>query len=150
MSLAQPTLLLVLSAAVGCVFAPRMGLRSLLERSRPLTRLKRRAAVAIACGFTLAIVFTAADVFVFRPYLDSAARSALTPRGIASVLSALLYGGITEEIITRWGLLSLFAWLAWRVFERDRERASARVFYTAILLSAVLFALAHLPALTIR
>jgi Type II CAAX prenyl endopeptidase Rce1-like len=146
MSLAQPTLLLALGAAIGCVFAPRMGLRSLLERSRPLTRLKRTAAVAIACGLTLAIVFTAADAFVFRSHLDNATVSALTPRAIESVVSAVLYGGLTEEIITRWGLLSLFAWLGWRVFERNRERASARVFYTAIVLSAVLFALAHLPA----
>ena len=44
------------------------------------------------------------------------------------------------------GLVSLFAWLGWRVFQRDRARASPVVFVIAIILAALLFAAGHLPA----
>jgi hypothetical protein len=94
----------------------------------------------------LAILFTVADVFIFRAYFDDATVGLLQPGGIASVLSAILYGGITEEIITRWGVISLFAWLGWHAFQRNRDRPSAAVFYMAIVLAAFVFALAHLPA----
>src|SRR2546423_15288833 len=145
-TIVQPTLLLTLGVALGCIFAPRVGLVSLLERSRPLSRLLRCASIALACGLTLAILFTVADVFLFRDYLDESTVSALEQGGIASTLAAMLYGGVTEEIITRWGLVSLFAWLGWRVFQRTRPHASDAVFLAAILLAALAFALGHVPA----
>jgi hypothetical protein len=145
MTVVQPTLLLTLGVALGCIFAPRVGLVSLLERSRPLSRLRRCASIAIACGFTLAIVFTLADVFFFRNQLDESTVAALEQGGLESTLTAILYGGITEEIITRWGLVSFFAWLGWRVFQPKRTHVSDSIFVTAIVLAALVFALAQLP-----
>ncbi len=50
----------------------------------------------------------------------------------------LLYGGISEEIITRWGLVSLVAWAL--AAGRVPEPVSV-----AIVLAALIFALGHLP-----
>lgn len=146
MTLIQPTLLLALGIAIGCTLAPRLELVSLLDRTRPLNRLRRCAPMAIAWGLTLAALFTVADVFFFRVHLDESTVSILEQGGIASTLAAMLYGGITEEIITRWGLMSLFAWLGWRIFQRNRDRPPDSVFYAAIVLAAICFAVAHLPA----
>ena len=57
----------------------------------------------------------------------------------------LLYGGITEELLLRWGLMTLLAWAAWRLFQRGRGKPQARYFISAIIISAFLFGLGHLP-----
>ncbi len=62
------------------------------------------------------------------------------------LLTKLLYGGITEELLTRWGLVSLFVWLGWRLSGRP-ERPKHSIFWIAIAGSALLFALGHLPLL---
>lgn len=145
MTMWQPALMLLLGAGLGSIFAARGGFVSLLQRSRPLSRLRRCASIAIACGFTLAILFTLADVFFFRNHLDESSIAALEQGGIESTLTAVLYGGLTEEIIARWGLLSLFAWLGWRIFEPGRTRPSHTVVFAAVVLAAIAFATAHLP-----
>lgn len=49
----------------------------------------------------------------------------------------------------RWGVMSLVAWALWRLRHRSSAvatRPSHRVMWTAVGVSAVVFALAHLPA----
>lgn len=58
----------------------------------------------------------------------------------------LLYGGVTEEVLVRWGLMSLLVWALWRVFRRGAANPGAGLAWIAIALSAVVFGLAHLPA----
>lgn len=58
------------------------------------------------------------------------------------VATRLLYGGVTEEIIIRWGLLGLLLALALRA---GMPRAPAAAL--AVLLASAAFALLHLPAL---
>jgi membrane protease YdiL (CAAX protease family) len=49
----------------------------------------------------------------------------------------------------RWGMMSLFAWLAWRVARKAADRPPRPwIMWTAILLSAILFGLGHLPAVS--
>jgi hypothetical protein len=77
------------------------------------------------------------------------APAALTAAGneLAPPLAArLLYGGFTEELLMRWGLMSWLLWLAWRGFQRSEGRPRAAAVWGAILLTAVLFGVGHLPA----
>ncbi len=57
----------------------------------------------------------------------------------------LLYGGITEELLLRWGVMTLLVWLAWRVLQRGKGRPRTVWFVSAIIVSSVLFGLGHLP-----
>ncbi|MFC7177129.1 type II CAAX prenyl endopeptidase Rce1 family protein [Halosegnis marinus] len=57
----------------------------------------------------------------------------------------MLYGGITEELLLRWGVLSLVAYLLWRANGAEGD-LSAGVGWAAVLVSAVLFGVGHLPA----
>jgi membrane protease YdiL (CAAX protease family) len=60
----------------------------------------------------------------------------------------ILYGGFTEEILLRWGMMSFLVWLLAAIFERGRENDSpprSIFFVLAILISALLFGLGHLP-----
>jgi membrane protease YdiL (CAAX protease family) len=53
----------------------------------------------------------------------------------------ILYGGITEEVLLRWGFMTLLVWLAWRFIGRTRSWV-----WVAIAVSAFVFAAGHLPA----
>jgi membrane protease YdiL (CAAX protease family) len=73
------------------------------------------------------------------------------PQGVADAVDpppwqgalASLSGGIFEEIMDRLGLMTLFAWLGMRLL--DRERLTPPIAWTAIILTALLFGLLHLP-----
>ncbi len=62
------------------------------------------------------------------------------------VATRLLYGGITEEILLRWGTMSLLVWLAFYVFQRAQGTVKAYPYIFGIVVSSLLFALGHLPA----
>ena len=61
------------------------------------------------------------------------------------LLARVLYGGITEELLLRWGLMTVLVWLAWRFLQRRQGAARATFVWIAIALSAVIFGLGHLP-----
>ncbi|MFC7193832.1 type II CAAX prenyl endopeptidase Rce1 family protein [Halosimplex aquaticum] len=58
-----------------------------------------------------------------------------------------LYGGITEELLLRFGVMSAIAFVGWYVTGRRTGGPRAGVMWTAIVVSAVLFGVGHLPAL---
>jgi hypothetical protein len=62
------------------------------------------------------------------------------------LVSKLLYGGIAEELLTRWGLMTLFVWIAWKL-SGSRSPVPAAAYWIGALLAALLFAAGHLPTL---
>lgn len=62
------------------------------------------------------------------------------------VYAKLLYGGITEEILIRYGLMSLFAWGIYRSTQKHNSPICSYNYILAILFSSLLFGVAHLPA----
>jgi membrane protease YdiL (CAAX protease family) len=66
---------------------------------------------------------------------------------LAYVPVRFLYGGITEELMLRFGLMSVLAFVGWRVTGRRADGPQPGVVRAAIVIAAVLFGLGHLPAL---
>jgi hypothetical protein len=146
----QPLALLSVGALAGVWAAPKVGLCSLVaERvsGRPpaasdLAGIPALVAISVALG--LAINF--ADVLTQPLWLPEgiawpAYEDAWSPVTLAF---GLLYGGITEEVTFRWGLQSLVLWL---ICIGARKRAvQSWAIGLAILLSALVFAAGHLPA----
>jgi len=62
------------------------------------------------------------------------------------LVARVLYGGITEELLLRWGVMTVFTWLAWRLVQRRRGAVNGGFVWLAIGLSALLFGVGHLPA----
>lgn len=158
LSLVQPAVLLAVGVAVGAKFAPRVGLTSLVaeraDAAAPVwPRLRASLRLAVLAGLALAAATVALDALV-QPYLGpewaaAAARAeggAAGPGRGAALVVGLLYGGITEELIVRWGLMSILAWAGWRLFRRGTAVPAPGVMWTAIILTALLFGLSHLPA----
>lgn len=157
----QPAVLLAISVVVGLVLAPRVGLRSLVDErvrggSAVLDALGPQLRRAVGVGVAAFLAVVALDV-LFAPFV-AADLANLTPTPDASTLTGLLaslpvrllYGGITEELLLRYGLLTLFAWTIHVVRSRvgpSRETLGKATAWIAIVASAVLFGVGHLPAL---
>jgi len=60
------------------------------------------------------------------------------------ILSRIFYGGVLEEVMFRWGLLSLFIWLLQLLSINDSVSK-----WFAISISSILFAIVHLPSIKI-
>ncbi|RDI62437.1 CPBP family glutamic-type intramembrane protease [Microvirga subterranea] len=146
--LIQPAILLLAAVAIGVALAERAGLVSILLR-RCRGKAAPEAAGGWLSGLLLAIgagtIAAAADLilrtlspgsFASIPRLDDVS--------LAGRATALLYGGITEELMIRFGLMTLLVWLGMRAL---RGRRPLWLVWTAIALAALAFAAGHLPAL---
>ena len=60
-------------------------------------------------------------------------------------ITSILYGGIIEEVMLRLFLMSLLAFLLWKLFFRKRETVPTGVLIAANGIAALLFAAGHLP-----
>lgn len=62
------------------------------------------------------------------------------------LVAKLLYGGITEELLMRWGLMTALVWLPWRVLQRRNGPPHAAWMWWGVVAAALLFAVGHMPA----
>ena len=103
-----------------------------------------------ALWVTLALAAVAGVVLGADPWTFGAAIPALQDVSAAvtpiAVIAAILYGGIVEELLLRLFVLSLLAWLLWKVFFRKRETVPTGALIAANVIAALLFAAGHLPA----
>jgi hypothetical protein len=58
----------------------------------------------------------------------------------------LLYGGVTEEVLMRWGLMTFLIWLPWRFLQKKVGRPRLAYVIGGIVMAALLFGAGHLPA----
>ena len=63
----------------------------------------------------------------------------------AGWVSAVLYGGVIEEVLLRLFAMSLLAWLIRKLLFRRSETVPTGVLAAANILAALLFAAGHLP-----
>ena len=140
--LVNPAVLLMLAALVGASAAPKAGFRSTLilgSRSEPRA-LVGCLAGGMAMGFAVALVDHAAAPFWRTGDLPTLREG----RDAAALALGLLYGGMTEEVLLRWGLMSAMALGLMRILPRPAAS------WSAAGLAAIVFAFAHLPALFIE
>ena len=140
MLLIQPAILTMACALLGWWFQQRTGLgapvlRAALGGDDWLRPLLRGVPGAVAVAAATAVILVAYGLGT-----QDAAKS--TPQLDIPLIARLGYGGVGEEIIARWGLLTGFMALAMRL-GRGRDAA----FWIANAAAALLFALGHFGAL---
>lgn len=147
-TLAQSLFLVSVASAVGTLLAPRVGLGApvfeALVSGRPLWgALQPQLVPALSLGVGGALVIVAVYYLYFRPRLDGqTARSMEELRMELGPWARMLYGGIVEEVLFRWGVMTLLAWIFAELFGGP----TPAVFWAAILVSGVLFGIGHLPS----
>jgi hypothetical protein len=150
LSLIQPIVLLALAVLAGVVLAPRVGLSSPYVESiaagRPSLSALRPQLVPAVLGAVVGSVCILLTASAVRQVLTADVNDRLSALGTLLPLPMrLLYGGIVEELLLRWGLMTLLVWIGWRLFQKAQNKPSSITFVVAILLSSLVFAVGHLP-----
>lgn len=145
-SVAQSAVLLALAVWAGTRLAPQTGLAApvlkAVAASEPvLPPLKKAFLPGVLAG-------VAGGALLFLLVATAPAEFAAAQARIdLPLMWRVLYGGITEEVLIRWGLMTLLAWLGWRFLQGGTGVPAARCMWIAIIVSALLFGVAHLPAI---
>jgi len=138
----QTSVMLAIALCVGAFLAPKVGLRTpLLTAWASRTSLAQAGKPLVVPGLVGGILSIASILLLAQftpPELKTDVQIPLLPR--------VLYGGVTEELLMRWGFMTLVAWVLWRVFQRSAAKPSAAVIVSAIILAALMFGASHLPA----
>src|SRR5215471_16794655 len=150
LSIIQTTVLLSIAVLVGVALAHRVGLSSpaaeaFADRRTLVAALKPQIVPGLVGGLAGGIAIPLAWV-LWKAFLPPT----FVTRAEALNLSLpfptrLLYGGIVEELLLRWGVMTLLVWLAWRLFQKREGKPHAVWFVSAIIISSVVFGMGHLP-----
>ena len=141
----QSAALVGLAVWVGTVLAKPVGLHapvteSALTGTGMWRALKPQMLPATVVGLVVGVLLARLTVLSPEPL------RVLSAEVDVPVWVRLLYGGITEEILMRWGLMTALVWLLWRVLQNRVGPPTTSLFIAAIVLEAILFGVGHLPA----
>jgi len=149
-SLIQPTILVAAAALIGVLLAGKVNLsapafEALASGNSVIAALRPQILSGIVGGLIGAGTLVSSWV-VARSILpiEFVARAEQFNR-LLPIPTRLLSGGITEEVLLRWGLLTLFVWAGWKLFQRGHGKPQSIYFVGAILISSIVFGLGHLP-----
>jgi hypothetical protein len=139
MSVVQSVILVFVCAAGGSILAQRIGFRSVvnemwLTNTDLRTVLRRQFRYSVPIGaFGALLAYLVAPEFI--GYLDSFPQ--LTR----------LFGGLYEEIVTRWGIMTFIVWALWRIDQKGIGIPRVAFIWSGIVLSQILFACGHIANL---
>lgn len=102
------------------------------------------AAIVVSVVGGLALILP--DLLCFGKYEQALLDMYAVKPTIPYLLATVTYGAVIEEVMLRLFMMSLVAFVIHRLFERKRENVSAAVLIAANVMSALLFAVGHLPA----
>lgn len=127
----NPLVLLVAMALIGSWAAPRAFLSSRiaarasgLDVARLPTAWPRLLVLGAAAGIVIALADHATRPF-WQPGL-LAPPSLVESWNATATIVGVLYGGVVEEILMRWGLMSLFVLFAWKILSRHEPSPAGR------------------------
>lgn len=143
-SMLQSAVLVALAVWAGVVLAPPLGLHAPVAEAAVAgtgiwQTLKPRVLPAAAVGLLVGGLLTV---------LTSHAPQGLRASGAVfeiPFVAKLLYGGVTEEILMRWGLMTALLWSLWRVLQKRAGPPRRSLVFMAIVVAALLFGVGHLP-----
>jgi hypothetical protein len=142
----QTMIIVNLAVSAGIYFGREVGLtdpflEGLGSGKLNLTNLIQQVGIGTVAGIICASVWVVSYYAFIRPRIDTASvlasEQARQQLGLAARVAS---GGITEEIIFRWGLLSLTMWAVLWI-----TPSQTGAFWISIVITGVLFGLAHLP-----
>lgn len=144
----QQSLFAVGLAAAGTALAPGTGLEAPWfaavshGEGLGLGEAATQIPPALIVGGVSTVVFLLLYYQVFRPRMaaEDVARTEEI-RSSMGLMGRMLMGGVAEEVMFRWGIMSVVAWLAVRVVGLPQGSGM----WVAIVVAGLLFGLGHLP-----
>ncbi|TSB47450.1 CPBP family intramembrane glutamic endopeptidase [Alkalicoccobacillus porphyridii] len=152
LSLINPLLFIVAGLLVGHFLAERTGFFSFVyEKDRYgkplLSRLAGVFNISSLLGVMGGVIMLTVD-FLLQPFLPEVLylSDAGSTIDFFDLATRLLYGGIAEELMLRWGVMTLVVFILWKIFQRKNAQPSSVIVWSGIILSALLFGLGHYGA----
>lgn len=142
--LINPSILLLIGVVLGTSLHEKVGLSvpilsGLLQGSSSrvdgASRIKSGVVLGIISG-----LLTSATGFLFSSYIPQEFTE-ISEKVKLTVFARLAYGGITEELMIRYGFMTLIVWIVYKI----SGRLSNLTYITGIAISTILFAVGHFP-----
>lgn len=142
--LINPTLILLIAVTLGISFYKKTGLKApilegIISKKEIDPSIKDILKSGVLLGVLSGILLTAIGS-LFVPSLPEEFIK-ISENIKPSLAARFLYGGITEEIVMRFGLMTFIVWLGSLIF----KSLNSSVYWIGILIAAFLFALGHFP-----
>lgn len=129
----------VVLAAIGIVFSKKVNLWKEFKFN------KKAVIATVIITLIGALLLFPGDKLIFGPFSSWVNDSYNAKPTIAKIIGGLLVGGITEEVIMRLFMMSLFV-LIGKLFCKNKKEIPVLVYIIANILSALLFAAGHIPS----
>lgn len=142
-SMVQSVMYAFVCALVGYLLADKVGLVKSFRIKRGI--LLKSLLITFICGIAFSL-----DYWVFGnmiPEVAAVYESRITISNLDNWISSVFYGGIVEELLLRFFLMSLVSLLFWKCFGKKygKEEIPQSIFVSANILCALLFAAGHIP-----
>jgi membrane protease YdiL (CAAX protease family) len=146
--LIQTLIIFSIAIFIGLLLAKHVGfnlpiLEGWLEGREIGTYLKSILGISIGMGVLTGIIIILLS-FLFTP-VSSIFQNAEISVPLWTGFLASFYGGIGEEILLRLFLMTLIAWIIFKILKTSDGKPTATGIWLAIIISAVIFGLGHLP-----
>lgn len=142
--LMNPTILVVIGVAVGVALYDKVLLKlplisSILGIESSNISIKQQLIWGIVYGFLVGICTTSIGLIFKNAIPDEFAIASNNIQ--TTVLARVLYGGIAEELMMRFGFMTFVVWIVFKLTKSLRPST----YWIGIVLSTLLFALGHFP-----
>ena len=142
--LVNPTILLLITTIIGTLLFDKVALTvptitSFLKSEKSQTsiveQLKFGIILGLLTGFIISIITIIFKILIPHEFLALNNKVTITP------IARLAYGGFTEEILLRYGVMTLMVWIIFKI----TKRLNNLTYWLGILIASLLFALGHFP-----
>ena len=124
---------------LGYMLADKVGLMRSVHFEK--TALIRTLLICVVCG----VIFSL-DYWTFGKWYPEIGTATAAGVSFNALIASVFYGGVIEEVMLRLFMMSLIAWLIWKLFFRKEKTVPGGVIIAANVVAALLFAAGHLPA----
>ncbi len=142
--LINPIIMLIVAITAGILLFEKVNLQLpvfqwLISRSFFKPDFKTIVKHGIAGGLIAGILISVISL-IFYPMLPEEFLE-LGEKLKPGLATRFLYGGITEEILMRFGLMTFIVWLAFKIVKEKKPE----IYWIGIVFSALIFAVGHFP-----
>ena len=148
-SIFQSAVLFFVIILVGLFISKKIGLGApiierFVEKEDIAAHLRSIIGISIALGIIAGLLIIIGD-YIFGLFNSSDLTQIMTIPPPWQGFLVSFYGGINEEILLRLFFMSLLIWIFVKLTKSNQASPSSTIVWTAIILSSILFGLAHLP-----
>ncbi len=137
----QTTIYALLFGFIGYILTDKIGLL------KPFTFNKKGITRSLLFG-TITGILLGIDHFVSGAIYPEIQNINISSFSLTGVLASVLYGGVIEEVLMRLFLMSLIAFIIWKLFFKkySNDNIPHKVFIISNIITALVFSAGHLPA----